>query len=418
MTAKVPAEKTKKQAVLDYVATNRKASNADVAKALDEQGITVTAQDIANIKYRAKKEKRAKPRGKDKKAAEATAKRKYVLRPYPQKTLEESLTLPKKIKEKNDGKPWATSKVASACGYTNLRTVNFILLTTSARDFGLTVGTNSTETIELATLGRDIVYADNPETERKNKIKAFFSIDIFKKVFDHYGGSEFQAERQYVSNVLQKNFNLDPKLHEEFIRLFQANCKYLGIQSGLDGGTVESEKGEKQAGEIRVVGQAAGKFDRTAFVILPFTERNRERPDGFFSELLNKLITPAGNSAGFAVKTAEAPGSDVIQSTIINQLLQAELVIADLTDHTPNVLFELGIRIAKELPVALIRGDEKRIFDVDNMMRVFTYNPNLWTSTIERDLPKLAEHIKAAWDNRTTDRNYMQILTGAQTAAG
>jgi hypothetical protein len=33
-------------------------------------------------------------------------------------------------------------------------------------------------------------------------------------------------------------------------------------------------------------------------------------------------------------------GSDVIQSTIINQLLKADLVIADLTDHNPNVLFE------------------------------------------------------------------------------
>ena len=209
-------------------------------------------------------------------------------------------------------------------------------------------------TIELR-LGREIVYADDPETERKNKIKAFFSIDIFKKVYEYYGGSKF-PERQYIGNVLQKNFNLDPELHEEFIGLFQANCKYLGIESGLDGAGVEDNKGEKRAGDIRVVGQAEGKFDRTAFVILPFSERNKDRPEGFFLELLNKLITPAANKAGFAVKTAEIPGSDVIQSTIINQLLEAQLVVADLTDHNPNVLFELGIRIAKELPVALIRA--------------------------------------------------------------
>jgi hypothetical protein len=417
MSAKLPPETTKKQAVLDYVAANPKTANADVAKALGEQGITVSAQDIASIKYRAKKGKRGRPHGKDKKAAEATARRKYVQRPYPQKTLQEALTLPEKIKEKNNGNPWPTTDVASACGYTNLRTGSFILLTTSARDFGLTVGTNSTETIDLATLGREIVYADNPDTERKNKIKAFFSIDVFKKVYEYYGGSNF-PERQYVSNVLQKNFNLDPELHDEFVGLFQANCKYLGIESGLDGAEVETDKGEKQPGDIRVVGQAEGKFDRTAFVILPFTERNKERPEGFFLELLNKLITPAGNSAGFAVKTAEGQGSDVIQSTIINQLLQAQLVIADLTDHNPNVLFELGIRIAKELPVALIRAEGTgRIFDVDNMMRVFTYSPRLWPSTVERDLPKLSEHIKAAWDNHTTYPTYVKILTGAQVAA-
>jgi hypothetical protein len=216
---------------------------------------------------------------------------------------------------------------------------------------------------------------------------------------------------------LQSNFNLNPKLHNEFIDLFQANCKYLGIESGLDGTPVETGKGENQPGEIRTVGQAAGKFDRTAFVILPFTERNKERPEGFFMELLTKLITPAANTAGFAVKTAEGQGSDVIQSTIIRQLLEAQLVIADLTDHNPNVLFELGIRIARDLPIALIRAEgTPRIFDVDNMMRVFSYSPKLWSSTIERDLPKLSEHVKVAWDNRTTDWTYMQILTGVQPA--
>jgi hypothetical protein len=416
MSAKASTGITKKQAVIDYLAAHRKATNADVAKVLGEQGITVTGQEVATIKYRTKKEKHAKPRVRDKAAAEASAKRRALQRPYPQKTLEEALVIPQKIKDKNNGNPWSTVDLLHACEYKNLRTTNFVLLTVAAQGYRLTVGTNSTETIELDALGREIVYADNPETERKNKIKAFFSVDIFKKVYEYYGGSEF-PERQYVSNVLQKTFDLVPELHEEFIRLFQANCKYLGIESGLDGATIEGDKGEAQAGEIRVVGQAEGQFNRTAFVILPFTERDKERPEGFFLELLNKLITPAGNSAGFAVKTAEGQGSDVIQSTIINQLLQAELVIADLTDHNPNVLFELGIRIAKDLPVALIRADGTgRIFDVDNMMRVFPYSPKLWTSTIERDLPKLSEHIKAAWDNRTTYRSYMQILTGVPAA--
>ena len=90
------------------------------------------------------------------------------------------------------------------------------------------------------------------------------------------------------------------------------------------------------------------------------------------------------------------------------------LVIADLTDHNPNVLFELGIRIAKELPVALIKAyGTGKIFDVDYMMRVLDYSPNLWPTTVENDLPKLSKHIKAAWDNRTTGKNYMQILTNA-----
>jgi hypothetical protein len=125
MSAKKPAETTKKQAVLDYLAANPKAANADVVTALAEQGIAISARDISTIKYHAKKAKRVRPRAKASKMADANAKRKYLQRPYPQKTLQEALTLPEKIKEKNNGNPWATSDAANACGYTNLRSLNF-----------------------------------------------------------------------------------------------------------------------------------------------------------------------------------------------------------------------------------------------------------------------------------------------------
>ncbi|HXS58935.1 MAG TPA: hypothetical protein VN726_22580, partial [Hanamia sp.] len=75
-----------------------------------------------------------------------------------------------------------------------------------------------------------------------------------------------------------------------------------------------------------------------AFVIMPFVERNDKRPHGFFKEVLDNLLIPAGIEDGFNVETANKQGSDVIQSTIINDLLEADLVIADLTDHNPNVL--------------------------------------------------------------------------------
>lgn len=54
--------------------------------------------------------------------------------------------------------------------------------------------------------------------------------------------------------------------------------------------------------------------------------------------------------------------------------------------------------------------DTGKIFDVDNMLRVYEYNPNLWRSTIEADLKELVEHIKAAWDNRGSEQTYMKIL--------
>jgi hypothetical protein len=193
----------------------------------------------------------------------------------------------------------------------------------------------------------------------------------------------------------------------------------LEIENGLSEGDREFERSESPEGaDVRVVGEAKGKFDRTAFVIMPFSEKGlNSRPAKFFEEVLNSIITPAANAAGFAVETALRQGSEVIQSTIINQLLQVHLVICDLTDHNPNVLFELGIRIAKELPVALIRAEGTGpIFDVDHMLRVQAYSPNLWSTTVARDMPKLAEHFKATWDNRSVTSTYMSILAAKHPA--
>ena len=144
---------------------------------------------------------------------------------------------------------------------------------------------------------------------------------------------------------------------------------------------------------------------------MPFIEKNPQRSNGFFDEVLRSLVTPAGLEAGFNVETANRQGSDVIQSTIINKLLEADLVIADLTDHNPNVMFELGLRIAEGKPVALIKAKGTgRVFDVDNMLRVYEYQPELWQSTVDVDCPEIANHIEAAWESRDTDQSYMKIL--------
>src|SRR5439155_19844332 len=147
------------------------------------------------------------------------------------------------------------------------------------------------------------------------------------------------------------------------------------------------------------------------FVIMPFTERDDAHETGFFAEVLRQIFTPAATQAGFRVKTARRQGSDVIQSTIVNDLLQADLVLADLTEHNPNVLFELGMRMNEDKPVALVRArGTGQIFAVDNMLRVEDYSPNIWPTTVERDVPKIRDHIKATWENRESGDTFMRIL--------
>jgi nucleoside 2-deoxyribosyltransferase len=332
-------------------------------------------------------------------------------RSFPIATLEDALKIPLAIKTKNSGNPLESKLVAKACGIAHM-TNKFFYHSSAARDYGLTVGTRDTPSIELTELGRAVVYADNADIQRQKKIEAFFKVEKFKQVYDHYNGSDL-PEEQYVSNTLENKFQIPPAQHAEFVEVFKANCKHLTIEAGLKGLPRPSPDVSMSSVDIRVLGQPQGKFDKTAFVIMPFIEKGKQvRSGGFFDEVLKSLITPAGNAAGFGVITARREDSDIIHHTIINQLLHAELVIADLTDHNPNVLFELGIRLAKEKPVVLIKSkDTGPIFDVDNMMRVYPYDQNLWSTTVEADVKGLTERINGTWENRETAVSYMQILT-------
>lgn len=319
------------------------------------------------------------------------------------------------IKEHNGRNPWEPDEIWKAIG-AGTGGNTYFYLTAASRDYGLTIGTSTVEKIALTDLGRDIVYAPDPEAEKTLKVRAFLNVDIFKRVLEYYKGSNL-PEMKYLGNTLQKEFGLEPETHEEFSRAFRENCQYLGITSGIP--TTNGEASEPAtsipAPETITLAEAEGASKLTAFVIMPFVERDTKHSTGFFVEVLRSLITPAAKSSQFTVKTANRLGSDLIQSTIINDLIEADLVIADLTEHNPNVMFELGVRMAEDTPVVLIKAHGTGpLFDVDNMLRVFEYSPNLWQTTVEKDMPNLRDLIKGAWDNRASEKSYMKILKGGK----
>lgn len=369
--------------------------------ATDEPASTGTEPTSAS---KVKQAKNAKKKAKTKRTKRAKSARRPG-KSYPSVPLEKALQIAYQIKDKNGGNAWSPDQVAAAIG-SSPRSSEFYYITAAARDYGITTGTRDTKEIALTELGKEVVYAPNSTAEHAKKVEAFHNVELFRKVLTHYKGSDL-PEMKYLGNTLQREFDVPPEHHEEFSKIFRDNTKFLGIKSG-DAPTLEEER---QNPTTVVVGEPKQKSNLKAFVIMPFSEKTPERAKGFFEEVLRSLITPAGLEAGFKVETANRQGSDVIQSTIVNELLEADLVIADLTDHNPNVLFELGLRMAGDKPVALIKAvGTGRVFDVDNMLRVHEYQPHLWRSTVESDIPELVKHFKAAWENRGTDVSYMKLL--------
>lgn len=346
-------------------------------------------------------------------------------RPYPRRTLEQALRIPRTLRDKNGGQPWAASEVAKALNL-GAKSGNFFYLSSAAKQYGLTEGTSRTAEISLTDLGRKAVYPSSPEEERAALRDAFLHVPSFRRVLEHYGGNKL-PEKQYRENTLFTKFNLDPEVQDEFVDLLNKNSRLTGIGERLDtparGASVTPiTPGVDSSGVFaETIAQPAEPAEGTpvCFVIMPFVEHDEDRyPTGFFEEVLESLFTPAITGAGLQVRTAQRQGSDLIHSTIIRELLSADLVLADLTEHNPNVLFELGMRIAENRPVVLVRATGTgRIFDVDHVLRIQEYSPNLWPSTVANDRPLLEAHIRAGWENRDSVDTYRNILTGAAASA-
>lgn len=347
-----------------------------------------------------------------------------VQRPFPRRTLEVALRVPRALKEKNGGNPWASDQVAEALGL-GAKGGNFFYVSAASRDYGLTTGSRETAEIALTELGRQAVYPESDDAQRQAYVDAFLHVELFRRVLQHYGGNNL-PEKPFLTNTLQQTFGLDPAVQDEFVDMFTKNCRFLGIGAQFTAGAASPRAARPttpaigaDGGTITVATPEEGSSEAPAlFVIMPFTERDDRHETGFFEEVLNELFVPAGTAADFKVTTAKRQGSDVIQSTIVNDLLEADLVLADLTEHNPNVLFELGMRMHADLPVVLVRArGTGAIFDVDNMLRVEEYSPNLWSSSIKRDIPVLTEHIRAAWETRDTAPTFMKILRPEPPAA-
>jgi hypothetical protein len=333
-------------------------------------------------------------------------------RTFPVNTLEDARKIADAIKQFNMGNPWAPGEIAQALGM-GAGSSTYYYLTAASRDHGLTVGTRDTAKIELTDLGRSLAYPKSLQEAQVAVVAAFRKVDLYEKVYDYYQGENL-PDIQYLKNTLKTEFGVAEQFQDQFYDLYQANLAYVKSQ----GATLDDLPKTSGANTTPIpgnssiiLGESKNAGDLVAFVAMPFSERSKDRAVGYFDEVLKHLITPAAVKANFNARTAKKSGTEVIQSTIVNDLDNADLVIVDLTEHNPNVLFELGMRIAFNKPVCLIRAKgTPPIFDIDHMLRVFDYNPSLWPSTLAGDIPALSEFIAETWRKKDSERSYLSIL--------
>ena len=105
------------------------------------------------------------------------------------------------------------------------------------------------------------------------------------------------------------------------------------------------------------------------FVIMPF--------GGWFDQYYVDIFIPAVESVGLVCRRADdlyRPGT--IVSDIWEYTKQAKIILADLTEKNPNVLYELGLAHALAKPVIIVTASMDDIpFDL-RALRIIQYDKN------------------------------------------
>lgn len=145
----------------------------------------------------------------------------------------------------------------------------------------------------------------------------------------------------------------------------------------------ENTKLQKKASEL--------KTKKTCFVVTPIGKPEsdiRRHIDG----IINIAIEPALGSE-FSIEAAHTYfNSTSITKQVYQKLYECDLVIANLTELNPNVMYELGIRFCFGKPTILIaKKDTKLPFDINEQRTFFYKDDALGMLELKESLEKIKE---------------------------
>ncbi|MBJ8418755.1 hypothetical protein [Acinetobacter courvalinii] len=146
---------------------------------------------------------------------------------------------------------------------------------------------------------------------------------------------------------------------------------------------------------------------RKCFIVTPIGGDNsatRRSADG----LIKAVIKPIIEEMGYKVYVAhEIDDGGSITRQVIQHVLYDDLVIANLTDLNPNVMYELAVRHCTALPIIVLAEDGTKLpFDIAEQRTIFYTND---MHGVEDLKPRLFSAIEKIADEKTSDNPVTRV---------
>jgi hypothetical protein len=149
----------------------------------------------------------------------------------------------------------------------------------------------------------------------------------------------------------------------------------------------------------------------SCFVIMPFSRSSEEHTEGYWTKHFNELLKPTIEELEVKTFRVEAMREDILKS-IIQSLVTSPIVVADLTDHNPNVFWELGVRQSfRQNTITIAEEGTKLPFDVSPKATIF------YSLHAEEKVNQFKNNLKVAIKDCLTnpeksDSHVLEYITG------
>lgn len=314
---------------------------------------------------------------------------------YPRHTVTRVLRIPKAIIDQNAGKACKDSESAKFVGVGFAG--SFSVEISSAIKYGF-LDRPRPGYVEPTERSRRAIRPQKPGDDIEALREAVLEAPGISEVYGHYRGENL-PDGKFFSNALVDTFGIPAEKIEEFIEIFveslesaklvekkEDKIRLLDISSTPEGQTIAPETFKNISHGVKI---ASGE---SCFVVMPFAP-----PTGNYYQ---QIYEPAIHKAGLHPVRADADifGTGKIMDQIWQGITAAKVLVAELTQRNPNVLYELGLAHALKKPVVLVSSNENDVpFDLQHI-RVIYYDVTdlFWGQKL---IEKVAENIVSALKN-------------------